>query len=396
MDWVWLIFLLVVGSCVGSFLNVVIYRVPRGQSIVFPGSHCPRCGRAIHWYDNIPLVSYLALRGRCRFCKAPISPRYAIIELATALLVAGLYAVYFVLDLRDGAGGLLDAWPMFVAHAALLAGLLACSAVDVEHWIVPLEVCWVAAAIGAVSAAADPHPFMPTVSPAVGAAAVGALAGLAVAMLLRRHGLIQDSFVDARERVAIDKGGSRKASPDQAGRITAVAFTRAHGVDPRREILRELALLLPAMVLGVGAWLAVRWVPAIGQPWARWASPQGTGAGRHLAGLLGSAWGFVVGGGLIWTVRILGTLAFGKEAMGRGDVHLMSAVGAVTGWVVPTLAFFVAPFFGLLWALYLWLGRGQRELPYGPWLAVGTAVVMVFHDGLMEFLGFYGQWLHGG
>ena len=383
MDWIWLIFLFVVGSCVGSFLNVVIYRVPLGQSIVFPGSHCPRCGRAIRWHDNIPLVSWLALRARCRFCRAPISPRYILIELATAALVAGLFAAYFMLDLRDGAGHFLDSWGMFIAHAALLAGLLACSAIDVEHWIVPLEVCWIVAAIGAVAAAADPHPFMPTVPPAIGLAGVGALAGLMVAMLLRRHGVIQDSFIDARERVVMHNDG-KAASPDRPGRIMAVAFTRESGVDPRREMLREVAFLLPAIVLGVAGWAMVRYVPSIGGPWGQWLA--GDGLGPHASALLGSVWGFVVGGGLVWAVRILGTLAFGKEAMGRCDVHLMAAVGAVTGWVVPTLAFFVAPFFGLLWALRLWLGRGQRELPYGPWLAASSAVVMVFYDALVGVL----------
>ena len=71
-----LIFMIAIGASVGSFLNVVIYRLPLGKSIVFPGSHCPQCGRAIHWYDNIPLVSWWVLGGKCRFCKCSISPRY--------------------------------------------------------------------------------------------------------------------------------------------------------------------------------------------------------------------------------------------------------------------------------------------------------------------------------
>lgn len=69
-----------------------------------------------------------------------------------------------------------------------------------------------------------------------------------------------------------------------------------------------------------------------------------------------------------------------------GDVHLMAAVGAVTGWIVPSVAFFVAPFMGLLWALYLLASRNQRQLPYGPWLAAGTLVVMLFYDRFREFL----------
>ncbi|MEI2717747.1 MAG: prepilin peptidase [Candidatus Nanopelagicales bacterium] len=77
---------LVFGLVIGSFLNVVIWRVPRGESIVTPGSGCPSCGHEIRAYDNIPLLSWLILRGRCRDCGEPISPRYPIVELTTGLL----------------------------------------------------------------------------------------------------------------------------------------------------------------------------------------------------------------------------------------------------------------------------------------------------------------------
>ena len=129
MDIAWLIILFVLGACVGSFLNVVVYRLPRGQSIVFPGSHCPECGRLIRPYDNVPILSWLILRGRCRDCKSPISPRYLIVELATGAILAGLYALYFLVDIRDGAGRFDDAWPTYAAHAALLCGLMVCSMV---------------------------------------------------------------------------------------------------------------------------------------------------------------------------------------------------------------------------------------------------------------------------
>src|SRR5580765_3469941 len=68
-----------VGACIGSFLNVVVYRLPRGKNLVYPGSMCPRCGHPIRLYDNIPIVSWLVLRGRCRDCRASISPRYVFV-----------------------------------------------------------------------------------------------------------------------------------------------------------------------------------------------------------------------------------------------------------------------------------------------------------------------------
>jgi len=79
-------FIFIIGLCIGSFLNVCIYRLPRGQSLLYPPSHCPYCQNLIKWYDNIPLVSYLFLRGRCRFCHTPISIRYPLVETFTGTL----------------------------------------------------------------------------------------------------------------------------------------------------------------------------------------------------------------------------------------------------------------------------------------------------------------------
>ena len=84
-------FVFIVGACVGSFLNVVIHRVPNEQSVVFPNSACPNCGGAIKFYDNIPLLSWMILRGKCRNCANPISPRYPAVELLTALLFVLVY-----------------------------------------------------------------------------------------------------------------------------------------------------------------------------------------------------------------------------------------------------------------------------------------------------------------
>src|SRR5690349_18825042 len=83
----------VLGALIGSFLNVCIYRLPREESIVWPGSHCPSCGGSIAWYDNVPVLSYLMLGGRCRRCRAPIAMRYPLIELANA---TGYVAILWV------------------------------------------------------------------------------------------------------------------------------------------------------------------------------------------------------------------------------------------------------------------------------------------------------------
>ncbi len=83
---IWALGAFVMGLVVGSFANVCIYRLPRGESIVFPGSHCPRCGRPIRPWHNVPLLGYLVLLGRCYDCRAPISPRYPLVELTNGLL----------------------------------------------------------------------------------------------------------------------------------------------------------------------------------------------------------------------------------------------------------------------------------------------------------------------
>jgi leader peptidase (prepilin peptidase)/N-methyltransferase len=114
----------VLGAIIGSFLNVVIHRIPREQSIVFPNSACPSCGTALRPYDNIPVISYLVLGGRCRFCRQPISMRYPIVEALTALLFVGV-------ALRDGTS---YALPFDLAFVAALIALIF---IDGEHMILP-------------------------------------------------------------------------------------------------------------------------------------------------------------------------------------------------------------------------------------------------------------------
>ena len=380
MDAYWVVMLFALGTCLGSFLNVIVYRLPRGESIVFPSSHCPHCGRAIKWYDNIPILSFLLLRGRCRFCKAPISPRYLVIELLTAVLVCGLYVCYFVLEMRDGAGRFTRAWPMFAAHAALLCGLLASSVVDIQLFIVPLPVMWFCAAVGIAAAAVRPHPFMPPASPAAALASVGAIIGLFVGKGMLHLGWLQESFLDAEDEPSLP-------SDEATERPESVSISASQGVDPRSEILRELLFLTPAILLAVGGWFLAARVPAVGGPLEALLGCQTNGRlGKHLAYGMGGVFGLLVGGSLIWGTRILGTLVFGREAMGMGDVHILAAVGAVTGWQVSVLTFFAAPLFGLVWALHLLITRGKRELPYGPWLAVGALAVMLFYDGIVDFI----------
>ena len=112
------------GLCVGSFLNVVIGRLPAGRSIVHPGSSCPRCGNSIAWHDNLPLLSFLLLRARCRSCREPISWRYPVVELLCAVLFAMAY-VRFGPSLQ------------LASSLVLLSILVAITGIDFDHQIIP-------------------------------------------------------------------------------------------------------------------------------------------------------------------------------------------------------------------------------------------------------------------
>jgi leader peptidase (prepilin peptidase)/N-methyltransferase len=118
------IFVAVLGAMVGSFLNVCIYRLPIGKSIVWPASACAQCGRLLAWFENIPVVSWTLLRGRCRTCKKPISGRYPLVESLTALMFAAAWWYY-------GPG-----W-LFVSRILFGCALIVLFAIDLEHHLLP-------------------------------------------------------------------------------------------------------------------------------------------------------------------------------------------------------------------------------------------------------------------
>lgn len=126
------------GAVIGSFLNVVAHRVPRGESLVSPASRCPECGVPVKPYDNIPVVSWLLLRGRCRNCGTPISPRYPLVELATTLAFAAVVAV------RGFDDDLVLALPF-------VAALIALAAIDFDHKLLPNKIVYPLAAWGVIA-----------------------------------------------------------------------------------------------------------------------------------------------------------------------------------------------------------------------------------------------------
>ena len=133
----WSLVFFVFGSIVGSFLNVCIYRMPLDLSVVTPPSHCPYCKYSIPFYLNVPLLTWLSLRGRCKNCGAPITPRYFAVELLTALAFLACWLAF----------GHQAPW-LALVYAVFLAGLIAATFIDFEHFIIPDEITLGGAVVG--------------------------------------------------------------------------------------------------------------------------------------------------------------------------------------------------------------------------------------------------------
>lgn len=384
-EWTLCLWLFALGCCIGSFLNVVIYRLPREKSLVHPGSSCPHCGQAIRFYDNIPLLSWLILRAKCRRCKGPISPRYFIVELLTGLVFLGVYVAYFHTDVRPTMHAEGTRFVYFV-HITLLAACIAASGIDLELWIIPLSICWFVTAVGIIGSAVGgcilsplspgAYPILPVASSETGALALGAALGLGISWLLLRTGMLKRSYECA---VAEDSDHPATAKPERAVPMLAGPgpFDEPQ-YNHRLEALREVLFLLPIIACAMAAQKVLGTSGPLGGWWG------GLIAHPVVAGLLGSVFGYFVGCATVWTTRILGTLGFGKEAMGLGDVHLMGAAGAVIGPIMVVIAFFIAPFFGLGWALFQMFFKKIRQIPYGPFLSLALLTVMIFHDWILN------------
>jgi len=425
LDLIWTLFIFAFGACVGSLVNVLVYRLPLGLSVVTPPSRCPACNTPLTFRENIPILGWLILRGRCRYCSVKISPEYPIVEAVTAVLFAALFLAFYVLPGNAyglsgsiaiqglgpdwAASGLAMTWPTLAVLLILTGSLVAMTIVDAKTFTIPLVLTWVPAIVGLVGHVGHAvwiqvtRGRLPTHAPewnwtiatAVGPNAwwvvgggIGGMVGLLVANVLLSRGLIRRSFADYDEWEKQHQAAAGGTMPEPASEGEATPTPAAEANTPdiwvqyphaRREMMKEVVFVAPVVALAfLGGALASRWMgpatydPATGllaleNPPSLWLSVLG-----------GVLVGYLVGGGVVWTTRIAGSLGFGKEAMGLGDVHLMAAVGACVGWIDAVLAFFLAAFVGVLWAVLGAVvgGKVKRSMPYGPFLAVATLVVL--------------------
>ncbi|MEL6497739.1 MAG: prepilin peptidase [Planctomycetota bacterium] len=399
VNWVPVLFAFAFGACVGSLINVLVYRLPLGLPVVLPSSRCPKCETKLTWRENIPIAGWIMLGGRCRFCRSRISAEYPIVE----AIVAGLFAVTYVIcylphsvtagvDLSWLAAvqpewaknGFVQTWPTFVTLLILIGSLVAMTMVDFRTFTIPLVLTWVPVVVAVVLHPVNALIVSPGLRYSAGSlgdwviagpggngwwwlgASLGGVVGIAVALGLLRMGWVGRSFADYDEWEANAIAKLREQNPGSQQPQADSPELWVRYPHARREMIRELAFL----------------AAPVGLAWAGGSLTQHLAAEQPmplvLQALAAVGMGYFVGAAVVWGVRIFGSLAFGKEAMGLGDVHVLAAIGACMGWPDAVMSFFAAVVVGLFSAI-IGAARGgatARMLAFGPCLAVGALLVL--------------------
>lgn len=334
-----LIWLFVFGSVVGSFLNVCIYRIPLHEKLWdqlsglnYPPSTCPFCKKRILAIDNVPILGWIWLRGRCRFCRHSIPVRYALIELLNGLL----WVVLYIVIVPAGYHARVDSSALYSHLGALAQPNLDRSALI---WLLNAEYFYFLILAEALLVATFID--FDTMTIPDGVTAPGMIAGVLGGSLLGTPTLWPVWFFSRQEL-----NGMQAVLPDYL----------------------HWMLSLPENV----PWLA---------------------AHPHWHGLVNSLMGLIVGGGVVAAIRVLGNYALGREAMGDGDVTLMAMVGSFLGWQLSLVVFFMlAPIFALLATAVTFSLRFDRPIPFGPYLSAGAvAIVFLWRSWFSRFDTFFSR-----
>ncbi|MFN0086795.1 MAG: prepilin peptidase [Blastocatellia bacterium] len=350
------------GLAIGSFLNVVIHRAPVDESILFPGSRCPSCQTPIRAIDNIPVLSFLLRRGRCRACPARISIRYPLVELLTAVL-------FVAITVRGGAD------PQSALEAVFAAVMIALIFIDARHHILPDRITYpallyavlAAMAIGAFGRAPDFElsfsilfPAMETAFSTRRAAAIGGLLIASAAPLLwlidRLDSALFNRYLEEEEmeesEIAVEEARARRSD---------------------RVVYATMLLGLLAAVV-----------------WAGWAMFYGEAHVTHCEAAYEGLWrafrGACFGGGAIWWMRTIYFFVRGAEGMGLGDVKMMCGIGAFLGWNGAFSVLLIGSILGAaLGAIMAFRSRNNPDartamntaLPFGVCLGIGALLVIM-------------------
>ena len=333
----WTLFVGIFGAMTGSFLNVVIHRMPREESIVHPPSHCPTCNHRIPMWQNMPIFSWLMLRGRCASCRTAISPRYIGVEALTGVLFVAAWLYYG------------EEAPWAAASASiLLAGFVAATFIDFEHFIIPDQITLGGVGVGFLLSLVAPELHQETsILAALRSSALGILVGGGVVYLVLRLG----KFLFGRERVALEPG-SRVIFHDAGIRLPdrEISFEEVFYRESDTVVMegRHLELADRCYVSG-----EMRLSPKALRIGDEVLDPESE---PYLAAEVES-------------------LTLPREAMGLGDVKFMAAIGAFLGWKATLFSLMFSSVLGAVVGLGLIaLGRQHLSgrLPYGPYIAVAA------------------------
>jgi leader peptidase (prepilin peptidase) / N-methyltransferase len=342
----WSLVFFVFGCIVGSFLNVCIYRLPLGLSIVTPRSHCPHCRYSIPWYLNIPLVTWLALRGRCKHCGAPISFRYFVVELLTGVVFLSSWLAF----------GAKSPW-LAIVYAVFLAGLIVATFIDFEHFIIPDEITLGGMATGLVASL-----LLPSLQEAnrwnagMGWSFIGVMTGVAAIYAILRLG----KWLFGRQRLkwpgdakivftetSLHLPGKEIPYDELFYRRSDTIILRARTIElvdrGYKDVLMRLALRSGLLEINQDNFETERLNPEE----------------IHHLEAVGSE------------------IVLPREAMGLGDVKFMGAIGAFIGWPGVIFSLMLSSMIGAAVGVTL-IALRRREwssrMPYGPYIALAAAI----------------------
>lgn len=338
----WGLLLFVFGTIVGSFLNVVIHRLPLGESIVSPPSHCPHCKYSIPWWLNVPLITWLWLRGKCANCGAPISPRYFLVELLTGVAFLSCWLAFGQTSVA-----------VTLVYCVVLAGFIAATFIDFEHMIIPDEIT-----IGGIIAGLLASFFVPalhqvhSLNESLKQGIIGAVVGGGVIYAVLRVG----KLVFGRQKLKLPAASK-------------IIFTETAVVLPDGEISYEELFYRKSDTVSLHAQtlelvdrgyrdVNVKLSPHKLLIDAEEFDPEQV---RHLE-------------------AVSDAIVLPREAMGFGDVKFMAAIGAFLGWQSVLFSLMVSSIIGsVVGTLLIVCGKKEwsSRLPYGPYIAL-AAVIWIF------------------
>jgi leader peptidase (prepilin peptidase)/N-methyltransferase len=350
----WSLVFFAFGCIVGSFLNVCIYRMPLDLSVVSPPSHCPHCKYAIPFYLNVPLLTWLSLRGKCKNCGAPISPRYFIVELLTGVAFLACWLAY----------GHTTPWIALV-YCLFLAGLIAATFIDFEHFIIPDEITLGGAVAGFIVSF-----FLPqlhgtnSLRESLDRSALGIVVGGGVVWAILELG----KRLFGREKILLPDGAK-------------IIFTETALCLPDREISYEEMFSRKSDAIVLQA----RKVELIDRSYRDVPLRLALRAGK-----LKIADEEINAEQELHMEVVCSEIILPREAMGFGDVKFMAAIGAFLGWQGAVFSLMVSSLIGsVVGIILIALGRSEwsSKIPYGPYIAL-AAVIWIF-GGKNLFTAFF-------